>query len=89
MDQIDTSIMYRIATALNYRGHRDKLSYKGDDTFLTNVNGTLKLAYQSDAPGQLWRMTAEGRLLNGTGEYLTAVDGLGLEFRPRRHAEPL
>ena len=88
MDVSDKSTMYRLASALNHKGNRDKNNYKGPDTFLTNVNGELRVEKENKDPGQLWHFTGEGRLLNGKGKYLTACDGKSLEFRPW-YADPL
>ena len=78
--------MYKIATALNFKGNRRISGYTGEDQFLTNVDGYLKLMPDSSSPGQEWLLTGEGCLQNGTGLYLTACPDKSLKFLPRSAA---
>tara|TARA_B100000795_G_scaffold241016_1_gene203514 strand:- start:612 stop:917 length:306 start_codon:yes stop_codon:yes gene_type:complete len=78
--------MYKVATALNFKGNRRISGYTGEDQFLTNVDGDLKMMPESSLPGQEWLFTGEGCLKNGTGLYLTACPDKELGFLARSAA---
>jgi hypothetical protein len=81
---------YRILTALNHRGNRNKNNYRGPDLFLTNDSGRLTMKPQNSTRGQLWNFTGEGRLQNFAEDdlFLTANGDKSLGFKKRDPNDP-